>query len=218
MKSLLLATLLPITLLAQEVKPSPWEAEIVKYEVADKANAAPKHAVVFNGSSSIRMWDLAAAFPGWKCVNHGIGGSIIPENTAVLDRLVFPLEPQIIVFYAGDNDIAKKRTPQQVADDWAAYVKGVQAKLPEAIFLYISIKPSILRWKLWGTIQEANSKIKSLCETGKNQKFIDITKVMLDADGQPNKALYREDGLHMVAAGYALWNKLIAPEIEAVAK
>jgi lysophospholipase L1-like esterase len=151
-------------------------------------------------------------------VNHGIGGSVIPENTALVDRLIFPLEPKVIVFYAGDNDIAKNRSSQQVADDWAAYVKAVRAKLPEVKLVYISIKPSLARWKLWPKIQEANAKLKVICEAEKDMKFIDVSKVMLGDDGLPIKALFREDGLHMKPAGYERWVKLVGPEIEEAAK
>lgn len=205
---------------AQDAAPkvSPWEKEIVAYEKSDKETSAPSEAVVFNGSSSIRLWKLQDSFPGWKVVNHGIGGSIIPENTDVLDRLVFPLKPKAIVFYAGDNDIAKKRAPKQVAEDWAAYVAAVRAKLPETKIVYISIKPSIQRWKLWGEVQEANKLIKEVCEKSKDVKFIDVSTVMLDEKGEPVKALFREDGLHMLPAGYERWTKLVAPEIEALAK
>lgn len=218
MRHLLTTLFLVCALHAQENKPLPWDAEVRKYEAIEKAHPGPKQAVVFNGSSSIRLWNLEESFPGWKCINHGIGGSIIPENTALVDRLIFPWEPKIIVFYAGDNDIGKGRSPQQVADDWSAYVKTVRAKLPEVKFVYISIKPSIARWKLWPTIQEANAKIKALCEADKNSKFIDVSPVMLGPDGKPIKELLRDDGLHMVPAGYTRWVKLIAPEIEAVAK
>ena len=215
---LLICMLIPSVLLAQEIKSSPWEGEVRKYEAAERARPAPRHAVVFNGSSSIRMWDLAKSFPGWKCVNHGIGGSIIPENTALVERLIFPLEPKIIVFYAGDNDIAKNRSPQQVADDWSAYAKAVREKLPEVKLVYIGIKPSLARWNLWPKIQEANAKIKAICESGKDMKMIDVSKVMLGEDGLPVKELYQKDGLHMTPAGYERWVKLVQPEIESVAK
>ncbi len=213
-----LSLLIPCVLLAEERKSSPWEAEVKKYEAAERSHPAPHQAVVFNGSSSIRLWDLATSFPGWKCVNHGVGGSIIPENIALVNRLVLPLEPKVIVFYAGDNDIGKNRSPQQVADDWTAYVKAVRGKLPEVKLVFISIKPSLARWKLWPKIQEANAKIKVICEAGKNLKFIDVSPVMLGEDGLPMKELFREDGLHMKPAGYDRWVKLVGPEIEAAAK
>lgn len=199
-------------------KPSPWEGEVSKYEAAEKAKPAPTEAVVFNGSSSIRMWKLNDSFPGWKVTNHGIGGSTIPENTALVDRLIFPLKPKAIVFYAGDNDMAKGRKPQEIADDWAAYVTAVRAKLPKVKIVFIAIKPSIARWKLWPVGKETNEKIKAWCDKAEDVKFIDVAPVMLGSDGLPIKELFKEDGLHMVAAGYERWTKLVAPEIEAFAK
>lgn len=39
--------------------------------------------------------------------------------------------------------------------------------------------------------------------------FIDIHSPMLDPTGMPNASLYREDGLHMNASGYALWRDIL---------
>jgi lysophospholipase L1-like esterase len=34
---------------------------------------------------------------------------------------------------------------------------------------------------------------------------------MLSGDGQPRKELFLDDGLHLNAKGYALWNDILAP-------
>jgi lysophospholipase L1-like esterase len=37
---------------------------------------------------------------------------------------------------------------------------------------------------------------------------------MLGPDGKPRKELFRPDGLHMNADGYALWIPILRPRIE----
>ncbi len=40
---------------------------------------------------------------------------------------------------------------------------------------------------------------------------IDIDPPMLDAQGKPRPELFRWDGLHMNAKGYAIWTSIIKP-------
>ena len=209
MKSLLLQLLLLTTALAH----SPWESEVAAYEAEERAHPVAAGGIVFNGSSSIRLWEVGKSFPNLPVVNHGIGGSTIPENTALVERLIFPLAPRTIVFYAGDNDIAKGHAPEQIVEDWKNYVETVRAKLPEVKIIYLSIKPSPARWALWRKAQAANALIKAHGETLKNVKFIDLSTVMLGEDGQPLGELFREDQLHLKPESYERWVKLLLPEI-----
>ena len=40
-----------------------WEKDIAAFEAADLASPPPKGEILFVGSSTIRLWDLKAAFP-----------------------------------------------------------------------------------------------------------------------------------------------------------
>jgi len=87
-----------------------WEKNIQAFEQWDSKNSYPDDAVLFVGSSSIVMWKTRDYFPGLKVINRGFGGSQIAEVSYFADRIVFPYKPKAIVFYAGDNDIAKGKT------------------------------------------------------------------------------------------------------------
>lgn len=92
-----------------------WEAEIKKFEEADRKNAPAKDVVLFTGSSSIRLWQsLAQDFPQVKVLNRGFGGSEIADSTFYVDRMIVPYQPRMILLYAGDNDIANNKNPQKV--------------------------------------------------------------------------------------------------------
>jgi lysophospholipase L1-like esterase len=95
------------------------------------------------------MWkDLAADFPETKIINRGFGGSQIEDSTYFADRIIVPYQPRMIVLYAGDNDLASGKTPQQVFEAYKAFVSHLRSKLPNAKIAYISIKPSLARLKL----------------------------------------------------------------------
>ena len=85
---------------------------------------------MFLGSSSIRMWKLEKHFPKLGAVNRGFGGSQISDSIQHFGRLVMPHRPRLIVFYAGDNDIAAGKSPEQVAKDYQTFVAMVRVLMP----------------------------------------------------------------------------------------
>jgi lysophospholipase L1-like esterase len=189
-----------------------WEKEIVAIEAKIESGASPQECVLFVGSSSVRKWNLKESFPDLLTSNHGFGGSQMADSVHFFDRIVAPVKPSMIVVYAGDNDIAQKKTPQMVADDFAQFAARVQKQLPECRkVIYVAIKPSVRRWALADTIKATNELIKSHCETHPRLEFLDIWPLMLDASGQPRPELLLEDGLHMSKDGYQIWSTALEP-------
>src|SRR5262245_8451384 len=82
-----------------------WEKEIAGLEKRQLAAKNEKGGIVFVGSSTIRLWKTTEAFPEWKPINSGFGGSEIRDSTMFAERIVLIHEPRTIIMYAGDNDI-----------------------------------------------------------------------------------------------------------------
>lgn len=204
---------LPGLALAQEPAADKWEKTIAGFEAADKTSPPPTDAVVFVGSSSIRLWDLKASFPGVAAINRGFGGSQMSDAVKYAGRIVTPYKPRAIVLYEGDNDLAAKETPEQVAADFEAFLKLIRADLPRAPLVVIGCKPSPKRWAIIEQQRELNRLLAERCEKDGHATFVDIEKPMLGADGQPKADLFREDMLHLNAEGYALWTSLVSPLI-----
>ncbi len=118
-----------------------------------------------------------------------------------------------MVLFAGTNDISgfKPKTAQEVFDGYRAFVEVVHAALPATPIYYISITPTPSRWKLWPIVQEANRLICAHTKTDPRLHFIDMTDVILGADGQPERSLFRLDRLHPSPKGYAVWTAKIKP-------
>ncbi len=202
--------LILVTILQQPADPfAKWEKEVAAIEKRLKETPPAKGGVVFAGSSSIRLWDLKKSFPDLNAVNAGFGGSQIPDSTHFAPRLILPHEPKAVVFYAGDNDLAAKRTPTQLRDDFAAFVKAVHEKLPKAKIHFIPVKPSLKRWELFDRQKEANALVKEFCAKDPRLGYIDIVPVMLGGDGKPIEDLFVKDGLHLSPKGYELWTKAV---------
>ena len=193
-----------------------WEPAIKKFEEADKLSPPPQNAIVFIGASSIVRWNFSESFPelGAQAINRGFGGSLAADSTRYADRIVIPYKPRMVVFYAGDNDVEANHTPQQIADDFAAFEGKVHAALPETQIVFISIKPSIRRFPWIEQIKGANALVRQYCATRPHLTFVDIVPQMLGPDGKPRKELLVEDGLHMTPAGYRIWNDALRPVLQ----
>jgi lysophospholipase L1-like esterase len=196
---------------AEEYDTAKWKDELERMATRDKAHPPEPGGIIFVGSSSIRLWDLEKSFPGKGYVNHGFGGSEIADSTYYFDELVAKHKPRLVVFYAGDNDINGGKSPEQVLKDFQAFEGKFKKELPGVNLLYISIKPSIARWKLADKMREANKLIEDDGNKRPNFHFLDVWPVMLGEDGKPRKDIFLEDGLHMNEVGYAEWVKLVEP-------
>jgi lysophospholipase L1-like esterase len=195
-----------------------WEKNIQAFELWDSKNSYPDDAVLFVGSSSIVMWKTRDYFPELKVINRGFGGSQIAEVSYFADRIVFPYKPKAIVFYAGDNDIAKGKTAQRVFEDYKKFVKATHKKIPQTPIIFIGIKPSLSRWKLWGEMKEANMMIKDFSAGDENLFYFDSASPLLGDDGRPKSELFKADQLHLSKEGYKLWTEQIRPIIEQALK
>jgi lysophospholipase L1-like esterase len=182
-----------------------WEKEIAAVEKRLKEKPPKDGGVIFAGSSSIRLWDLKRSFPDQMYANVGFGGSEIRDVTHFAARIITPYKPGTIVFYAGDNDVASGRKPGQVAADFRAFCAAVHADLPKCRVLFVSIKPSLARWKRFDEQQKANALVKEFCATDPRLAFVDVGPAMLGPDGMPIPGLFAKDGLHLSPAGYEKW-------------
>ncbi|ARK09325.1 GDSL-type esterase/lipase family protein [Fibrivirga algicola] len=177
-------------------------------ELERKISAHPTGGTVFYGSSSIRLWaTLEADFPEAQPINIGFGGATLAACAWHFERLVVPVQPHALILYAGDNDLAEGRQPEEVCLFFYALAEKIIHHFPNVPVTFLSIKPSPARWILVDQIRTANALIAEKINELPNFQFVDATPVMLTGDGQPERELYVEDGLHLSPSGYARWRE-----------
>src|SRR6478672_9509999 len=118
-----------------------WEADIRKFEEADRQSPPAPGQVVFVGSSSIRLWKLKESFPDVPVISRGFGGSQLGDAAKYAERIVTPYKPRVVVVYAGDNDLAAGKAPTVVRDDYKKFVAAVRGRQPDVKIVFIGIKP-----------------------------------------------------------------------------
>jgi lysophospholipase L1-like esterase len=192
-----------------------WEGDIRTFETADKTNPPPRDAVVFVGSSSIRLWKTAPAqFPNHRIINRGFGGSHLSDSVAFAERIVIPYRPKVVVLYAGDNDIASGKTAQRVFDDFKAFATKVRNALPETRVAFLAIKPSPSRLKFFDEQKLANERIHEFIAGDNKLVYVDTWTPILGADGKPRAELFLKDQLHLNAEGYKQWAGIVGPLLD----
>ena len=212
MSVVLLAVALWVVTPVQAADPAErWLPAMEKFSELDRQNPPEKGGIVFVGSSSIRMWKVDQWFPDLPVLNRGFGGSQISDSIYYVDRLILPYQPEIVVFYAGDNDIDGGKSPQRVADDYRQLIALVPDELPHTRVIFVAIKPSLARWELVGPMREANRMIADFSAADERLQYLDVDAPMIGADGKPRLELFVDDGLHMIDEGYRVWSELLRP-------
>ncbi|GAC1451089.1 MAG: SGNH/GDSL hydrolase family protein [Chitinophagaceae bacterium] len=198
-------------LCAQE---APFYNEIQAFKKKDEAQLPAKHSILFVGSSSFTKWtDVQDYFPGYPIINRGFGGSALPDVIRYAGDIIFPYQPKQVVIYCGENDLAASDTvtAATVVKRFKTLFAMIRKKLGDVPVLFVSLKPSPSRCRLFPKMKEANAQIKSFLLKNKKTAFGDVYSRMLDKDGEPKKDIFLADNLHLNAKGYAIWKKVIEP-------
>jgi lysophospholipase L1-like esterase len=197
----------------QEVDPARFTEQIKVFEVWDKKNSFQSGAILFVGSSSIRMWATAEAFPDKKIVNRGFGGAHVSDVNFYFDSVVRPYGPSAVFLYAGDNDIGGGKSAERVFEDFEKFVALVEAESTDTRIHYLSIKPSKARWNRWSEMSRANQMIRDMSDERANVTYVDMATVLLNDAGEP-RDVFVEDGLHLNKFGYQLCGEAVSPYLK----
>jgi predicted esterase len=191
--------------------------EIEAFEKADQTEKHTENALLFTGSSFIRLWktikkDLAPS----EIIHRGFGGSRIAEMAYFIPRIAFGHSMKAIYMYTGSNDLggsASDKSPLQILECYKYIVKIIRIKYPNTPIYYIAISPNEKRWPVWDKIQETNNLIEQFSRANPNLYFIETASQLLGPDGKYQSNLHVEDKLHFNSKGYEIWTNIIKKSI-----
>jgi hypothetical protein len=196
-----------------------WENDIEKFEQLDISKSYPSDAIIFAGSSSIRLWStIGRDMLPYNVIQRGYGGAKLSDFVVYAERIIYPHPCQAIVLFIA-NDIAgndNDKSPLEVSQLFRKTLYLIHKKFPATPVFWISITPTPSRWHVWPEIKEANEMIRKICEKHKNTYFIDTEKYFLNSSGLPKSDLLVTDKLHLNEAGYKIWAGIIKNELRKV--
>ena len=197
-----------------------WASDVARYVAADDAAPPTRERLVAVGSSSIRRWETAwSALAPWGVIQRGLGGAVLADVVANLDELVLRHHPDAVLLFAGTNDIAGGASADAVVDGWRCVVSRVwEAQGPTPV-LYVGITPTPARWSTWDVASAANARIAADAWAQPLLGYVDVPARLLanaSAGSPPDAGYFDADGLHLSAAGYAVWDAEVAAAVSRV--
>jgi lysophospholipase L1-like esterase len=190
-----------------------WKEQMAEFEKEDEQGGIEEGGIVFTGSSSVRMWNLAASFPGRKLVNRGFGGSQMSDALAWFDTIVGKHKPSLVILYEGDNDLASGKTPEDIRGGLVEFLGLLRERVPESELWFLTIKPSPSRAGLWDKAKATNQLVEQLANGEERLRVIDLASCLLDSEGNADPSYFLEDRLHLNERGYAKWSELMDTEL-----
>lgn len=187
----------------------PFSDEIQAFRIQDSIQEPKDGMILFIGSSSFRLWKTAKEdFRNPTILNRAFGGATLEDVIYYQNDVVLKYQPKKIFLYCGENDIAssEKITPEIVLDRFKVLYQSMRSQFPDTPIVFVSIKPSILRWSMRDRMIAANAMIGNYLKGKPNAVFVNVWDKMLE-NGQPRKDIFINDNLHMNAKGYAIWKK-----------
>jgi len=194
----------------------PFWKEIQAFKKQDSIAIPAHYKTLFIGSSSFTKWKtLEQDLPEYAPLNRGFGGATLLDVIRYQDQVVDKYNPEKIVIYCGENDIASSDsiTGKIVLDRFKLLYQHIRERFPSIEIYFISLKPSVLRWSMKDRMIDANHQIEAFCNNQNKTYFISIWNQMLE-ESKPNPTLFVEDKLHMNKLGYIIWMKEIRKSIK----
>jgi hypothetical protein len=196
---------------------SSFQAEIDAFKRQDSIEAPPPHPILFVGSSSFTRWKtIRKDLPGYPILNRGFGGSSLTDVIQFANETIFKYTPKQIYIYCGENDLAMNAavTPEMVLERYQQLHSMIRKTLGRKVpIVFVSLKPSIARWKLESAYIKTNQLIQRFLAKDKHASYLNVHSSMLDERQEVFKDIFVDDKLHMNDKGYAIWIKIIQPTL-----
>lgn len=227
MRKILLITLMLTFLQSFGQKSATKFANFEKY-AAQNAALPPadsdQNRVVFMGNSITEGWINARPefFESNPYIDRGISGQTTSQMLLRFRRDVIDLNPKVVVFLAGINDIAENTGPIALEDVFGNIISMVElAKSNQIQTVICSVLPANnFPWrpaiKPADKVIELNRMLKAYA-TKNNMVYVDYYKAMVnDQKGlSPDLA---KDGVHPTSKGYAIMEPMVVKGIEEALK
>ena len=182
-----------------------------------------KQEIVFYGASNFRLWEeMEEDMNPYIVQNHGFGGSTDVNLVEQAEKLLYPYEPQIVVFQTGSNDYASKTgSDEEKIASGMEYKKEMfstfHERLPNAQFVVMAgiLMPG--RSQYDEIVKQINKEIKEYSMTCEYLTFVDSEQMTVNEDGTHKNELFIKDGIHLTHEARIMWaNDYIKPTLKTV--
>ncbi len=194
-----------------------WNGDVQKLLKLDQEQAHPDDAILFIGSSSIRLWDtIAKDMAPYTPIQRGYGGANYRDLAVFANQLCESHRYKAcVVFVANDVTGKDNDTPIAHVTRLAKHICRISLEhQPDAPVFIVEVTPTPARFAVWDQIQMVNAGLRGIALTQPKVNFISTAEHYLDDQKQPIATYFRDDKLHQNESGYQLWSRLIKAALD----
>jgi len=149
-------------------------------------------------------------------MNAGVSGNTTDDVLARLDPLL-TTKPKKIFLMIGINDLLKGKDVPYILANYETILDRIRSASPDTVIYIESVLPINNDISQLGIVDDQkitalNGELKSLAD-GKSEIFIDLYPSFCGSDHKLYTK-YTNDGVHLNANGYAVWENLIVPYVK----
>ena len=188
-----------------------FELDVRELEHNSFQQTKTNNSVALYGSSTFKMWDNAKNDLSINNLyNLGFGGSTLVSCRRYFDRLVAPLNPSNLFFYAGDNDIGSGMSAEDLENEFLLFASEVNEKAR------LTEMPDNKSLTLRVDFETTNEDLSPMMDTqnatfvlGRNKSNKPIDDYVADArsndiDGDPHGAVFVTKGISLAQPATSL--------------
>lgn len=178
-----------------------------------KKETVEKGKIIFLGNSITEGGQWHQLTDNKTRINRGIGGDV---TFGILNRLdeVIAREPSKVFILIGINDISKDFPDAVIINNYKKILSTIKLKLPGTkvyVQSVLPVNPSYPKfpqhYDKGDHVISVNKLLKELV-SNEGVTFINLYPLFLDKNGNM-EAKYTNDGLHLNAEGYKIWNEYL---------
>jgi len=178
----------------------------------DAAQRSPEGRILFVGSSIFHRWtNLAKQMDPLPVVNRGVDGFQTSDVLRMVDSVVLPAKPTVVVYYAGSNDVDAGDSADTIVGRIRRFVDRVTTALPSTRIVFVSVNRAPEKEQLWNVVDAVNRQVAAYAAETSRLQFVDVNPVLFRQDGTPRFDLYMPDGLHLRPAAYEEFTRILKP-------
>ena len=184
-------------------------------DIAAQGSAAPaarEGRVLFVGSSIFHRWtNLAKQMEPLPVLNRAVDGLQTADVLAMVDSVVLPSRPKVVVYYCGSNDVDAGEPASAIFGRIRQFVDRVATALPATRIVFVSINRAPEKRDRWDVVDVVNHQVEAYAAATKRLQYVDVNPILFNRNGTPRTELYLPDELHLRPAAYEEFARILKP-------
>jgi lysophospholipase L1-like esterase len=195
-----------------EPSPQAWDRALQSIVDADMRATLPDHPVLIIGGQRVQHWkDVPQRFAAGATLRRALGDATLEDLTYHYARLVAFYQPAVLVVFPGYADLHLRddKTPEEFLAAVEALLDRDRDYAPGRRRILLTPLLMPLHPGDASRIAAMSALLRRLAASRDDLLVIDANPALRRADGTPDPAYFRIDGINLNSRGYAVISALL---------